>query len=113
MTIETALDAHAVIGESATWVASERALYWIDVKAPALHRFCPEHGATRSVALTSDIGGFGLGFGPGRGFGGLKIALCWRSIQPLSSAPQPSPKFGGSWPWQLAIPAGQASRIWK
>ena len=60
MTIETAPDAHAVIGESATWVASERALYWIDVKAPALHRFCPEHGATRSVALTSDIGGFGL-----------------------------------------------------
>ena len=60
MTIETVLDAHATIGESATWVAPERTLYWIDVKAPALHRFRPDDGATRSWRLTSDIGGFAL-----------------------------------------------------
>ena len=58
MLIETVLDAHAVIGESPTWVAHEDALYWIDVKAPALHRYSPASGATRTWKVTSDIGGF-------------------------------------------------------
>lgn len=58
MLIETVLDAHAVIGESPTWVAHEDALYWIDVKAPALHRYSPVSGATRTWKVTSDIGGF-------------------------------------------------------
>ncbi|MGH6681304.1 MAG: SMP-30/gluconolactonase/LRE family protein, partial [Bradyrhizobium sp.] len=60
MAIETVLDFHATIGESATWVADERALYWIDVKAPALHRYCPNDEATRSWPMTSDIGAFAL-----------------------------------------------------
>lgn len=60
MTIGSALNARAIIGESATWVAPERALYWIDVKAPALHRYRPDDGATRCWELTSDIGGFAL-----------------------------------------------------
>lgn len=60
MTVEIVLDAHATIGESPTWVAKERALYWIDVKAPALYRYEPDNGAQRSWALTSDIGGFAL-----------------------------------------------------
>ncbi|HZV93481.1 MAG TPA: SMP-30/gluconolactonase/LRE family protein [Caldimonas sp.] len=58
MHIETALDAKAVIGESPTWVAKENALYWIDVKAPALHRFRPADGATRTWPLGSDVGAF-------------------------------------------------------
>ncbi len=58
--IETALYAHATIGESPTWVASTGELYWIDVKAPALHLYRPEDGATRSWRVTSDIGGFAL-----------------------------------------------------
>jgi len=41
MAVETVLDFHAMIGESPTWVADEKALYWIDVKAPALHRYYP------------------------------------------------------------------------
>lgn len=60
MTIAIALDAAATIGESATWVAEEDALYWIDVKAPALHRFSPADGSTRLWTLTSDVGGFAL-----------------------------------------------------
>ncbi len=70
MPIETVLDFHATIGESATWVADERALYWIDVKAPALHRYHPDDEATRSWPLTSDIGGFAL-----TGDGGAVVAL--------------------------------------
>lgn len=68
--IETVLDFHATIGESATWVAEESALYWIDVKAPALHRYCPDDGSTRSWQMTSDIGGFAL-----TGDGGAVVAL--------------------------------------
>ena len=60
MEIEVALDAHAITGESPLWSPSERALYWIDVKAPALHRYDPRSGACRSWPVSSDIGAFAL-----------------------------------------------------
>ena len=60
MTVELVLDAHATIGESPTWVEHARSLYWIDVKAPALHRFAPDSGEQRSWPVSSDIGGFAL-----------------------------------------------------
>ncbi len=60
MVIETVLNFRATIGESPTWVADERALYWIDVKAPALHRYYPDDESTSSWPMTSDIGGFAL-----------------------------------------------------
>jgi sugar lactone lactonase YvrE len=60
MAIETVLNFHATIGESPTWVADQRALYWIDVKAPALHRYHPGAESTRTWPMTSDIGGFAL-----------------------------------------------------
>jgi len=60
MEIEVVLDAGATIGESPTWSAADRALYWIDVKKPALYRYVPETGNERSWVMTSDIGAFGL-----------------------------------------------------
>ena len=63
MEIELLIDAHAIIGESPTWVASEQAIYWIDVKAPALHAFTSD-GAVRRWTLPSDVGGFALTEGP-------------------------------------------------
>jgi sugar lactone lactonase YvrE len=51
--IELLMDAHAIIGESPTWVAAEQAVYWIDVKAPALHRpgeSLERHAAPRMTA---------------------------------------------------------------
>lgn len=74
MAIETVLDFHATIGESATWVADEKALYWIDVKAPALHRYCPADEATRNWPLTSDVGGFAL-TGDGDAVVALRLGL--------------------------------------
>ena len=70
MIIEPVQNFRATIGESPTWVADESALYWIDVKAPALHRYCPDDEATRSWPVTSDIGGFAL-----TGDGGAVVAL--------------------------------------
>lgn len=60
MDIEVALDAHAVIGESPTWSVADRALYWIDIKEPALHRYDPSSGSCRTWSVTSDIGAFAL-----------------------------------------------------
>ncbi len=42
MQVELLLDCQATIGESPTWAADEAALYWIDVKEPALHRLDAE-----------------------------------------------------------------------
>jgi sugar lactone lactonase YvrE len=75
MMVETVLNAHATIGESPAWVAEEEALFWIDVKAPALHRYRPADGATRTWALTSDIGGFALMDG-GSALVALREGLC-------------------------------------
>jgi sugar lactone lactonase YvrE len=58
--LQIVLDAHAKIGESPLWVPTERAIYWIDVKAPCLHRYEPDTGATRTWRVTSDLGGFAL-----------------------------------------------------
>lgn len=60
MDIEVVLDAHAIIGESPTWSAAENALYWIDVKKPALHRYHPHNGNCRTWPVSSDIGAFAL-----------------------------------------------------
>jgi sugar lactone lactonase YvrE len=60
MEIEVVLDAGATIGESPTWASTESALYWIDVKKPALYRYDPVMGGQLSWTMPSDIGAFGL-----------------------------------------------------
>ena len=40
-----------MLGESATWSEREQALYWIDIRAPALHRFDPASLHHRSWML--------------------------------------------------------------
>jgi sugar lactone lactonase YvrE len=60
MDIELLLDAHAVIAESPTWVAAENAVYWIDVRAPSLHRLDLATRTDRAWALSSDVGAFAL-----------------------------------------------------
>src|SRR5919109_3921071 len=64
------LDAKAELGECPVWSAQEQALYWVDIRAPALHRLDPESGATRSWEMPSRIGSFGL-----REAGGAVVAL--------------------------------------
>jgi sugar lactone lactonase YvrE len=60
MDIEVILETGAIIGESPTWASEEKALYWIDVKKPALHRFEPATGLRRFWPVSSDIGAFAL-----------------------------------------------------
>src|SRR3954467_11636412 len=54
------LDARAELGEGPVWSAEEAALYWVDIRAPALHRLDPGTGATRTWPMPSRIGSFGL-----------------------------------------------------
>lgn len=60
MNIEVVLNAGATIGESPTWVSVEQALYWIDVKKPALYRFDAETREEQSWTMPADIGAFAL-----------------------------------------------------
>ena len=57
---ELVIDAHAVIGESPVWSATEAALYWCDVRGHVLHRLDPATGAARRWTLPWDIGGYAL-----------------------------------------------------
>jgi sugar lactone lactonase YvrE len=57
--IELLLDCRAIIGESPTWFAPDEALYWIDVKAPALYRLGAD-GIQTQWRFDADIGAFAL-----------------------------------------------------
>ncbi|MEQ8354611.1 MAG: SMP-30/gluconolactonase/LRE family protein [Kiloniellaceae bacterium] len=48
--------ASAVLGEGPLWSSREAALYWVDIKAPALHRFRPEDGDKTSWVMPEPIG---------------------------------------------------------
>jgi sugar lactone lactonase YvrE len=77
--VELVLDARAIIGESPLWVPPEAALYWADIKAPALHRFDPESGDCKSWTLAEDIGAFALD-GDGRALVALRSGLYWLDL---------------------------------
>ena len=68
--VDCVLDARAELGECPVWSAPEQALYWVDIRAPALHRLDPATGATRTWPMPSRIGSFGL-----RETGGAVVAL--------------------------------------
>ena len=90
--IEVVLDAKAAIGESPTWSPTEAVLYWIDVKAPALHRYDPATRRQRRWAVTSDIGAFALAADLAGALVALRTGL-WHldfttgSLELLASAP--------------------------
>ncbi|MCB8884057.1 SMP-30/gluconolactonase/LRE family protein [Acidisoma cellulosilytica] len=92
MDIELVLDAQATIGESPTWVQDDNVLFWIDVKAPALHRFDPANAATKTWTLPSDIGGFALSSDRSKALVALRtgifvLSLGDDSLQRIADAP--------------------------
>ena len=54
------LDARAQLGEGPVWDGREQALYWVDIRAPALHRFEPATGTTRVWPMPEPIGAVAL-----------------------------------------------------
>jgi hypothetical protein len=49
------LDARAELGECPVWAAEEAALYCVDIRGAALHRFHPDIGADRVWPLPSPL----------------------------------------------------------
>ena len=49
-------EAAAILGEGPLWSPREGALYWVDIKAPALHRYRPSDGDTTSWKMPEPIG---------------------------------------------------------
>jgi sugar lactone lactonase YvrE len=64
------LDLKARLGESPVWSVAEQALYFVDIDAPALHRYDPESGEHREIPMPASIGCVGL-----RAGGGFVVAL--------------------------------------
>lgn len=58
--VENVLAVQAELGECPVWSVSEQALYFVDILAPALHRFDPQSGAHQVMPVAEHIGCFGL-----------------------------------------------------
>ena len=48
MTAELILNARNATGESPVWSTAQQALYWVDIPAKRLHRWCPADGKSQS-----------------------------------------------------------------
>ncbi|GAO38458.1 putative gluconolactonase [Sphingomonas changbaiensis NBRC 104936] len=59
-TPELVLDARARNGENPLWSVAEQRLYWIDVEAPAIHRFDPASGTDECWRMPSEVGAIAL-----------------------------------------------------
>jgi sugar lactone lactonase YvrE len=46
----------ATLGEGPVWVERDAALWFVDIKAPAIHRFNPASGEQKSWAAPAQVG---------------------------------------------------------
>lgn len=65
MRMNVALDVRAELGECPVWSVEEQALFFVDIKGRALHRFEPQTGAHRVKSMPEEIGCIGLRKGGG------------------------------------------------
>jgi L-arabinonolactonase len=72
--IEVVLPAGNLLGEGPMWNVAERALYWVDALAPAIHRL-GEEGELASWPMPRPIGSFVFRQGGGL-IGALKNGFC-------------------------------------
>jgi sugar lactone lactonase YvrE len=74
MSFTCVLDAKASLGESPLWSVGEQALYWVDIKGQALHRYDPANGQTIQFPVPEQIGC--IGFAHSGGFiAGMRSGL--------------------------------------
>jgi sugar lactone lactonase YvrE len=80
-------DAGATLGEGPVWIPEERALYWVDIKAPAVHRFDPSTGGRRSWPMPRTLGclvpSAGGGFVAGFHDGFARVDLDRGKVDPI------------------------------
>ena len=59
------VESGAVLGESPVWSVEEQVLYWLDIKAPALHRYDPATNRDEKWKLPQETGSIALRKGGG------------------------------------------------
>lgn len=64
------LPATALLGEGPVWSVRDRALWWVDILAPAIHRFDPAAGTDITYPMPELVGALAV-----RAKGGLLVAL--------------------------------------
>ena len=73
---EVVVSHRAILGESPVWSPDERALYWVDINNPMVHRFDPASGEHKHWLVETEIGSIGLA-GPGKLIAGLRTGVAW------------------------------------
>jgi sugar lactone lactonase YvrE len=68
--VELILDARAILGEGAAWVADRKRLYWVDIQGKAVHIYNPADSSERVIEVPQQVGTLA----PRRG-GGLVLAM--------------------------------------
>lgn len=68
--LESVLACHNRLGEGPCWSSAEQALFWVDILAPAVHRWHPASGEHRRWPVPEHVGCLAL-----RQDGGLVLAL--------------------------------------
>lgn len=68
--VECVLRADALLGEGPVWSVREQVLYWVDIRAPALHRLDPATGLDQAWPMPEAIGCLALAAD-----GGMLVAL--------------------------------------
>ena len=59
------IETDAILGESPVWSARDGVLYWVDIKAPAIHRFDPATRTNETWPVAQEIGSVALRQGGG------------------------------------------------
>jgi len=60
MGLDIALDLRAELGECPKWSVEQQALYFVDIKGMALHRYTPSTGRHVSMPMPEEIGCYGF-----------------------------------------------------
>jgi sugar lactone lactonase YvrE len=73
------IETGAILGESPVWSPDDGALWWLDIKAPALHRYDPARRADDAWPVEQEIGSIVLRKGGGL-VGGLRGGFAFLDI---------------------------------
>lgn len=74
------IETGAILGESPVWSSDEQVLWWLDIKAPALHRHDPASGRNDNWPLPQEIGSIVLRAGGGL-VAGMRDGFAFLSLE--------------------------------